>query len=75
MMFGFIDGHDDSKEILSPLVNDMVWRSAFFSFAKKVLSLIIRCTKNHLKTQQSYESTSKESPFNISEMWPPLQNE
>lgn len=75
MMFGFIDGHDDFKEMLSPLTNDLLWRNAFFSFAKKVLSLIIRCTKNHPNTQQSNESTSKESPFNISEMWPPLQNE
>eukprot|EP00956_Cyclotella_meneghiniana_P015507 scaffold23809_cov62-Cyclotella_meneghiniana.AAC.13 len=76
MMFGFLDGNDDFKEIMSPLVDDdMAWRYEFLSIAKKVLSLIIRCTKKHLGTQQSYEPTSNDSPFNIAEMWPPLQNE
>lgn len=75
IMFGFIDGHDGFKDLMSPLIDDDTWRAEFLTCAKKVLSLIIKCTKKDAGEARQRPSFSKTSNFNITEMWPPLQEE
>ena len=76
LMFGFHDVHDVSREIMSPLIDDAVWRREFSSAAKRVLSLVMKCMKKHeLDKPPTPASFPKEDTFNIAEMWPPLQNE
>lgn len=76
MMFGFVDGHDAFQDVISPLLDDDAWGRAFMLGAKKVLSLVIRCTKKQAVSEsRPNPSLHKTSSFSIAEMWPPLQEE
>jgi len=74
MMFGFLDGDDTYKSML-PLIDDVSWRCTFLTLSKRVLSLIIKCTKHQCRSTDPPSSLPKESEFSIKKMWPPLQEE
>jgi hypothetical protein len=74
MMFGSFDGHESLKD--RPLIDDDAWRHEFLSAAKKILSLIIKCTKKNIaRNSQTQPSLPPKSTFHISQIWPPLQEE